>query len=309
MEHKSDLNLLAAFDLVAQHQGFGRAAAASGHPKATLSRQVRALEDALALRLIDRHGRAFALTDEGRMLHQRTHDLLAEVGAAMTDLVHDRGVPRGRLRVSCPLVFGHRFMGRIAAGFFHAFPQIGLEVTVSDRQVDLVEEGYDVVIRVNPPPDSRLVGRCIMRDHSHVIASPDLAPPSGGTGPVPAIMRSFTRENLAVETLRGTARTALTLAPALTLPSLLMQRDAVLAGGLAAVLPYWLVAEDIKAGRLADWGQVPQAVAEVWVLHAGRRLTSLKVKALVDFLVTGANGALPQRVPKAAGSADVATPS
>ena len=283
MEQRSGLSLLTAFDLVAHHNGFGRAALASGYPKATLSRHVRALEEELALRLIDRGSRAFALTDAGRMLHHRTHDLLAEIGAAVTDLVHDHSEPRGRLRVSCPLVFGHRFMGRIAAGFTRAFPRIDLEVEASDRQVDLVEEGCDVVIRVNPRPDSGLVGRCIRRDRVHLVASVDLVIPLDAT-PVPVIMREATAPPFAVEAVREGVMHTLMLTPRLTLPSLLMQRDALLAGGLAAVLPHWLVAEDLANCKLRDWGALPKPLAEVWVLHASRRLTSRKVRAFVDYL-------------------------
>ena len=96
-----DTTALADFNLVAAHGGFGLAARASGRAKTTLSRHVRALEESLGLRLIEREGTAFRLTEEGRLLHARTEGPLAEVAEALRALTDTSGLPRGKLRVSC----------------------------------------------------------------------------------------------------------------------------------------------------------------------------------------------------------------
>ena len=83
--------------------------------------------------------------------------------------------PRGRLRISAPLLFSQTAMGKVAAGFALKFPDVRLEVTAEDRGVDMIEESYDLVIRVNPPPDAGLVGRIFLRDRQVVVASPALA--------------------------------------------------------------------------------------------------------------------------------------
>src|SRR6185369_2608257 len=97
--------------------------------------------------------------------------------------------PRGRLRVSAPLVFSQVAMGKIAAGFAMKFPEVRLEVTTEDRAVDMFEEGYDLAIRVNPAPDETLIGRAFLHDRMVVVASPGLARPAGDTV-VPAVVRT-----------------------------------------------------------------------------------------------------------------------
>src|SRR3954466_9780718 len=140
-----DLLALADFNLVARHAGFGRAARATGRPKATLSRRVAELEAALALRLFERGGRALKLTEEGRALYERTSALLSELDDTAAAIASGSSSARGKLRMSAPQLFSHVAMGRIAAGFALKYPEVRLEVTTDDRPVDLVEEGYDLV--------------------------------------------------------------------------------------------------------------------------------------------------------------------
>jgi DNA-binding transcriptional LysR family regulator len=103
------------------------------------------------------------------------------------------GTPRGQLRISAPLLFSQTAMGKLAAAFAKKYPEVRLEVTTDDRTVDLVEEGYDLVIRVNPDPDESLVGRIFLRDRLVVVASPNLARPSlarpKGDAAAPAVVR------------------------------------------------------------------------------------------------------------------------
>jgi DNA-binding transcriptional LysR family regulator len=100
-----DLLALADFNLVARHGGFGRAARASGRPKATLSRRVIELERSLGLRLLERGARTLKLTQEGRALYERTGALLTEIDETAAEIAAGGDRPRGRLRVSAPLLF------------------------------------------------------------------------------------------------------------------------------------------------------------------------------------------------------------
>ena len=159
-----DLLALADFNLVARHEGFGRAARASGRPKATLSRRVSELEASLDLRLFERGGRALKLTEEGRALFERTSALLTDLEETASAIASRGQTPRGRLRISAPLLFSQTAMGKLAADFALKHPEVRLEVTTEDRPVDMVEEAYDLVIRVNPDPDESLVGRAFLRD-------------------------------------------------------------------------------------------------------------------------------------------------
>jgi len=112
-----DLLAVADFNLVARHGGFGKAARATGRPKATLSRRVAELEASLDLRLFERGARALKLTEEGRALFERAGRLLSELEETAAAIASGGERPRGRLRVSAPLVFSQVAMGKIAAGF------------------------------------------------------------------------------------------------------------------------------------------------------------------------------------------------
>ena len=279
-----DLQALSDFNLVATHGGFGRASRASGLPKGTLSRRISKLEQSLRL------------TDEGRALHERTDGLLSEIGEAGEAVALGASTPRGRLRVSADIVLAHVALGRIGARFALAYPEVQLEIVAEDRVVDLVEEAYDLVIRINPSRDERLVGRCFLNDERVIVATPDMPRPCPTTEGEDVIVKSVLlgmRPAPGVWRMRSAAEKDIVLKPepVLRLSSLLMVRDAVLAGAGAALLPKILVADDIAAGRLAYWGTHAGPPVEIWALQSSRRLVSAKVRAFLGVVAT----AFPER--------------
>ncbi|MER8723071.1 LysR substrate-binding domain-containing protein [Mesorhizobium sp. M1027] len=276
-----DLLALADFNLVARHGGFGKAARAAGRPKATLSRRVAELEASLDLRLFERGARALKLTEEGRALFERAGRLLSELEETTAAIASGGERPRGRLRISAPLLFAQIAMGKIAAGFALKYPEVRLEVTTEDRVVDMIEEGFDLVIRVNPDPDESLVGRAFLRDRLVVVASPDLALPAEGLA-TPAVMRSTDRGAWEVKTPTG--RLTIAIEPVLALSSLIMVRDAVRAGVGAGRLPVSLVSHDLADGTLVLWGDVEGPDIALWTLYPSRRLLSARVSAFLDHL-------------------------
>jgi DNA-binding transcriptional LysR family regulator len=278
-----DLLALADFNLVARHGGFGRAARATGRPKATLSRRVAELEGSLGLRLLERGTRVLTLTDEGRALHARSGALLTELEEVAAGIAAGGRSPRGRLRISAPLLFSQTAMGRLAAGFARRFPEVRLEVTTEDRAVDMVEEGYDLVIRVNPDPDDGLVGRIFLRDRLVVVASPGLERGVDGAS-VPAVLRGGSDPVTAWTVTRPSGRSRIAVEPVLHLSSLIMVRDAVRAGAGAACLPISLVGRDLAAGTLVHWGDADGPEIALWALYPSRRLLSARVSAFLDHL-------------------------
>ena len=292
-----DLLALADFNLVARHGGFGRAARAAGRPKATLSRRVAELEGSLDLRLFERGTRALRLTQEGRALHERTAALLNELDEAAAAIASGVDRPRGRLRLSAPLLFSQTAMGRLAAGFALKHPEVRLEVTTEDRAVDMVEEGYDLVIRVNPDPDESLVGRAFLRDRLVVVASPALTRPSDGTV-VPAVVRGSGEGAVTWDVMNADGRLRLATRTVLGLSSLVMVRDAVRAGVGAGRLPISLVSRDLAAGRLVHWGDVDGPDIALWALYPSRRLLNARVSAFLDHL----KDAFPQGTPEELGA-------
>lgn len=285
-----DLQALTDFALVATHGGFGRASRASGRSKATLSRRVSDLEQGLGVRLIERGTQSLRLTDEGRALYERTQGPLSEIAEAEEVVTLGASMPRGRLRVSAPLVLAHVALGQVGARFALAYPEVQLEIVADDRKVDPVEDGFDLVIRVDPSPDERLVGRRILDDQRYVVAHPSMA------RPLPASDDDEPPSIRAVVTPRTTPDTVWQFhtpsgdavrvkpVPALRLSSLLMVRDAVLAGVGASVLPKLLVEHDVRSGRLVHWGTDVQPPVEIWALRNSRRLVGAKVRAFLDVL-------------------------
>lgn len=278
-----DLLALADFNLVARHGGFGKASRAAGRPKATLSRRVAELELNLDLRLFERGARTLKLTVEGRALFERTGRLLTELDETVTAITSGGDTPRGRLRISAPLLFSQIAMGKLAADFALKYPEVRLEVTTEDRAVDMVEEAYDLVIRINPDPDESLVGRIFLRDRLVIVASPDLARPVNG-GAVPAVVRGQLEQDEAWAMTTSTGKSTIALQPVLSLSSLVMVRDAVRRGAGAARLPVSLVSHDLAAGTLVHWGDVEGPEVALWALYPTRRLLGARVSAFLDFL-------------------------
>jgi DNA-binding transcriptional LysR family regulator len=282
-----DLQALSDFNLVAAHGGFGRAARLSRRSKATLSRRVVELEQSLGVRLIERGSQTLRLTDEGRALHERTAGPLAEIAEAGEAVVLGASTPRGRLRISAPVVFAHMALARIGARFALAYPEVELEIVAEDRKVDPVEDGYDLVIRIDPSPDERLVGRRFLNDERLIVAPPGMRRPVPETdrdqSAVKAVLLSATPPGT-LWRMNSDTETEIVLRPdpVLRLSSLLMVRDAVLAGAGAALLPKLLVTEDIEAGTLAYWGTHAGPPVEIWALQSSRRLIGAKVRAFLE---------------------------
>lgn len=234
------------------------------------------------VRLIERSARGLKLTEAGELLLSRAEGPLAEVVEAMAAAKEGVSTPRGRLRVAAPVLFSQLAMGGIGAAFCAAYPDVTIEVISEDRVVDLVEEQFDVAIRINPSPDSDLVGRCFAKDRLVVVAAPGLPRPApGAIRSVPGVvMSSFEPTHW---TLDG-GSLILEPIPRLRFSSFLMIRDAAIAGGGAALIPQSIAWNQLASGELVQWGTVSGKEAELWVLHTSRRLAAPKVRAFVDFM-------------------------
>jgi DNA-binding transcriptional LysR family regulator len=279
-----DLNALENFQLVAAHGGFGRASRASGRSKATLSRRVADLEDSLGIRLIERGERSLGLTEAGRILLARLEGPMREVADAIAAARDGLATPRGRLRVAAPLLFSQVALGRLAAAFQALHPQVQIEAVSEDRVADLVDEHFDVAIRINPRKDSALVGRCFAKDRLVLAAAPVVEIPKGRKGEtlrVPAVVMPSYRDGELWSVQGG--QLVVEPQPVLRLSSLLTVRDAVTAGAGAAMLPQSLIGRLLDEGELVAWGAAGDEV-ELWVLHTSRRLQSPKVRAFVEFI-------------------------
>jgi DNA-binding transcriptional LysR family regulator len=279
-----DLDALADFVLVASHGGLGKAARSTGRSKATLSRKVAELEEALQVRLVERGAQHLKLTGEGEALYARTRGLLSELRQAGDDIRNGGGQLSGLLRITAPVLFSQIALSRVAAAFCKRHPKLQIEVNADDRFVDPIEEGYDLVIRTNPKPTENMVGRRLFTDELVLVAAPEVQRPLEGST-VPAVLMSRLGEIREWLVQSGNKKVTYQPQPILRLSSILMIQQAVMAGAGAAILPLSLVGKDIASGALAEWGRVLNRPIEVWVLHSSQRLASPKVTSFVAFLL------------------------
>jgi DNA-binding transcriptional LysR family regulator len=138
-----------------------------------VSKRLASLERRAEVRLIARSTRRFALTEEGQDLYERAQRILAEVDDAEAVLTSGRIEPQGLLRVSAPVAFGRAHVGPVCRRLVSAHPRISVDLWLTDRMVDLIEEGVDVVVRIGPPKDSRLVLRKLIDDYRIVVGAPE----------------------------------------------------------------------------------------------------------------------------------------
>lgn len=248
-----------------------------------MSRRVADLEEQLGVRLIERGAKGLELTEAGQRLLSRTEGPMHEVEDAFRSAREAIGKVSGRLRVAAPLLFSQLAMGRLAAEFRQVYPDVTLEVVGEDRVVDLVGEQFDVAIRPNPRMDSALVGRCFAKDRLVAVAAPAIVRPEPGQAAVQvaAAVNAFREGEIWV--LDG-GRLLIEPVPVLRLSSMLMLRDAALAGAGVVLVPQSIVGKQIDSGELLRWGALEGNEVELWVLHTSRRLASPKVKAFVDFM-------------------------
>ncbi len=292
MEQSMDLAALADFNLVASHGGFSLAARAAHRPKATLSRKVTELEAYLGVRLIDRGSRSLRLTPEGRALHEQTQGPLAEIADAEHAVASGASVPRGTLRISAPTVLAHVLLSKVGAEFVRAYPQVTLEIVAEDRMADPVADNYDLVLRINPNPDERLVGRRILEDERLLVASPDMSRDVSARNDdamaVPAVGHIATSHDAPWRIRTEHGMRMLIPQMRLRFSSFLMVQDAVLAGAGVALMPKLLAAQNIAAGKLVVWGVDDGPKVEIWALQHSRRLSSAKIRAFLDMLTSTA---------------------
>lgn len=165
------LNSLAAFVRAAEAQSFVGAGRVLGVSSSAVGKSVARLEEKLGVRLFQRSTRHVRLTAEGELFYERCRRILDDIDDAEAELAHSRATPRGKLRVSLPVV-GCRMLLPILPDFMQRYPEVELDLDFSDRMVDVIEEGWDAVVRSGPLADSRLMARPLGPFRLLVVASP-----------------------------------------------------------------------------------------------------------------------------------------
>ena len=281
-----NLNTIQAFVLTAEARSFTVAAQKLGISASAVGKAVARLEDRLAVRLLHRSTRSVALTPEGELLLARCRRILHEVEAAEAELSQSRATPQGKFRVSLPLV--GTLMMPVLTAFMRAWPEVQLDLDFTDRMVEVVEEGFDVVIRTGPAEDSRLMTRTLGTFGYRLVASPDYLASHGR----PETISELTRHRCLHHRYPTTGRLEeWPLARPVNLPvtavasaiePLIVMAEAD--QGIACV-PVFAVRGPLERGSLvAILDRAAMGVVEFRAIWPSSRNLSPKVRVFVDFV-------------------------
>jgi DNA-binding transcriptional LysR family regulator len=288
-----NFNRMAYFAAVVDTGSFTAAADKLGITKAVVSQQVAKLEEEAGTALLVRNTRRIYLTDAGRAFHSRCSSILRDVEFAFDELAEGAEMPMGLLRIIAPVAYGHCLIVPAVAKFTELYPTCRAAVTLSDKGHDLIAEQIDIAIRIGDLADSSYLTRRIGSIHRYLVCSPVFAarvaeilqPEDLGILPFVAntaleepYVWELTHQNGDVKTLHASAAIMVDAMPA--------AYGAALAGGGLAILPEYLVSEDILQGRLLrilpEWS-VP--TAGIHAIYPATRYRATKVRAFIDLLI------------------------
>jgi DNA-binding transcriptional LysR family regulator len=286
------IDAMQAFVAVADLRGFAPAARKLGLSPSGVTRLVAALEDRLGARLLQRTTRQVALTDVGSRYLERVRRILADVEEAEGAAEGERTRPSGRLVVSAPVGFGRLHVSPVMSAYLTRYPEVAGELRLSDRIVNLVEDGVDLAVRIGHLPDSTLVARHVGQMRRIVVASPNYLKQRGEPKRPEAIASHQTIQFGATaaaaewQFLEDGREVGVTPTPRLATNS----ADAAIqyaeqGGGLTRVLAYQ-AADAIKRGQLeivlAKFERPP---LPIHLVYPTSRLLSAKVRAFIDLVI------------------------
>jgi DNA-binding transcriptional LysR family regulator len=279
------------FSAVVDAGSFVKAAEVLGLSKAAMSRYVGDLETRLGVRLLHRTTRRLSLTEEGEVFYARCSELLAGVDEAEAEISSRSGAANGLLRINAPVTFGILHLAPLWGQFRSKYPQVSLDVTLADRVVDLVDEGYDVAIRIATLPSSTLVSKRLASTRMVLCASPQYLQTHGR--PVqPAELAAHavisysywsTKDEWHFAGPQG--QVSVKTQPCIHTNSGDTCRAAALAHQGIILQPSFLVGSDLKIGALVELMPEYRSIElGIYAVYPTRKHLPPKVRALIDFL-------------------------
>lgn len=288
MEFKQ-LQDMALFALVAECGSFTAAAQRVGLPKSSVSQRISQLEQTLGLRLLNRTTRQLNLTFAGERYLEHYQAMMSAAERADLALQRLRDNPSGRLRISTPAGLGATLVARLAADFQRQYPDVSLEVSVSDAMVDLVQEGYDAALRTGKPQDSSLIGRRLGYAPRYLLAAPSYLaqhPPIEHPQQLQQhrciAHRAWTAWNLRC----GDDYYRWQLPLAHTTDNLLYARECAIAGAGITLLPAFLSREVVAQKLLVEVLPAWRAEGnELYLVYPSRKLNSPALACFIDVVL------------------------
>ncbi len=289
-----DLNDLYYFAKVVDHGGFAPAGRALGEPKSKLSRRIARLEEQLGVRLLNRSTRHVSVTEIGRIYYTHCRAMLVQAETAQDAIEAMRSEPCGVVHISCPIALLDARVAGMLSEYQRRYPLVTLHLEATNRRVDVIEEGFDLAIRVRPPPleDSDLILRSLTDRGQSLVASPVLLEEHGDPEvpgdlvdlPSLALGRSQDRHLWHLLDVEG-REARIEHHPRLVTRSMAALRIAAVAGVGVVQLPTMMMTDELANGRLVrvlkEWAPPREIVHAVF---PSRRGLLPAVRKLIDFL-------------------------
>ncbi|MFW5876434.1 MAG: LysR family transcriptional regulator [Myxococcota bacterium] len=291
-ESLDELTSMAVFARVVEARSFSEAARRLGLSKSAVSKRIARLEDDLGAPLLVRTTRRIALTEAGSAFYEHCARIVSAAQEARSQITDAGSEPRGSLRVNVPVTLGEMYLAPVLPRFAARYPDVHVEVTTDDGFVNVVDEGYDVVVRVAALEDSSLIARKLASDRRVVCGSPDYLRLMGTpTHPHDLLQHNCLR--YAHMTVRDEwqfqgpeGRLSVSARGTFKANNGLLLKEAALQGLGLIVGPRFMVSEELARGRLVtvldDYAGPEHGV---YAMYAQRRHVSPKVRVFVDFLV------------------------
>lgn len=289
------LGSIEMFCKAAELEGFTAAAEALGVTPAAVSRSVGRLEERLGLRLFTRSTRQIRLSEDGRAYYEQCRQALTQIEEAERAITGNQAVPSGLLRISVPTTYGHYRVMPLLPAFTARFPKVTVEINLSNRNVDFVDEGYDLAIRLGEPKDSRLVARKLEDATLGLFASPTYLKRRG----LPHSFEELKRHDCIQFVLPSTGRGMPWILREgkrdidFSFESQVRVHEDVLgcvsyarAGGGIFQIYHFIAEQHVAAGELVEVMQTMAGRTRPFsILYPQNRHLSAKVRAFADFLI------------------------
>lgn len=278
---------MTTFVAVCDDSGFTAAGRSLNRSKALVSKQISGLEDHLGVRLLNRTTRKMSLTQAGQIYLEHCRSVLEQMMVMEERLGEQATTPNGILKVSAPNSYGQKFFGAFLAEFSDRFPGVQIDLDLNDRFVNLVEEGFDVAIRIGLVEDSGVISKKLSETRTSLFASPKYLEGK----PIPKTEKDFHRHKCLAYSQGGEVR-PWRFSGKIFFPPWTFRanngdilREMALAGKGLTFLPDFFVQEDLSAGALIEiGGEGAPFVTPITALYPSRDYLPLKVRVFLDFI-------------------------
>lgn len=280
------------FVAVVRDGSFTKAARRLGITKQTTSERIGKLEERLGVRLLERTTRSVRVTEQGATYFERCAAIATQIEEANAEVQRRQAEPVGLLRVSAPVLYGRRFIAPVIASFLSRHPKVRVEVLLADRRIDLLEEGFDLAIRIGTPDDSSLTTRKLGEGHVYYVASPRFLKTHGALRP--ENLRSARCVGMRPFETWEADGVLSKIEPVLVVNDFEVGCEAAIAGIGIARLPAIVCREAVKQGLLTVlFGPQPAMVTTVYIVYPSRRHLPAKVRLFIDTLANIVEPMLP----------------